>query len=57
MKSGSGLTSEKNEELILVILLYSWVADVNIRLMITEAYLELIRTVTMGFFFQNSQSP
>ena len=36
--------------LILVILLYSWVDDVNIRLMITEAYLEPSRRVMMGFF-------
>ena len=36
--------------LILVILLYSWVADVNIRLMITEAYLESSRRVMTGFF-------
>ena len=36
--------------LILVILPYSWVAQVNIRLMITEAYLERSRTVTMVFF-------
>ena len=31
-------------------MLYSWVADVNIRLMITEAYLEPSRRVMMGFF-------
>ena len=39
-----------NISLILAILLYSWVADVDIRLMITVAYLEPSRTVTMGFF-------
>ena len=39
-----------NISLVLVILLYSWVSDVDIRLMITEAYLEPSQTVTMGLF-------
>ena len=29
---------------------YNWVADVNIKLMTTEAYLEPSRGVMMGFF-------
>ena len=45
-----------NISLILVILLYSWVADVNISLMITESYLELSRTATM-FFLQKWKVP
>ena len=36
--------------LILVVLQYRWVAHVDIKLMITEAYSEPSRTVTMGFF-------
>ena len=43
-------TNSENISLVLVVLLYSWVADVDIRLMITEAYLKPSRTVTMGFF-------
>ena len=53
----SGLSSEKNEGgvpinafLILIVLLYSWVADVDFRLMITEAYLEPSQTVTKDLF-------
>ena len=38
-----------NISLILVVLLYSWVVDVNIRLIITETYLEPSRTV-IGLF-------
>ena len=38
-----------------MVLLYSCVADVSIRLMVTEAYLEPSRTVTMAFFCKNSQ--
>ena len=39
-----------NISLILVVLLYSWLTDVDIRLTITEAYLEPSRTVTMELF-------
>ena len=42
--------SSINISLILVALLYSWVADVDMRLMITEVYLEPSWTVTMGLF-------
>ena len=34
--------------LILVVLQYSWVSDVDIRLMIAEAYLEHSRTLTIS---------
>ena len=39
-----------NISLILVVFLYSWVANVDIRLMITETYLEPSQTVSMGLF-------
>ena len=39
-----------NISLILVVFLYSWVANVDIRLMITETYLEPSQAASMGLF-------
>ena len=44
------MRSSTNILLIFVVLLYNWVADEGIRLMITETYSEPSRTVTMWFF-------
>ena len=43
-----------NISLIFVVLLYCWVVDVDVRLMISEVYSEPSRTVTMGLFAKSS---